>query len=233
MTTLSCPHLDEVAYQEMDASYYLDHTDAAKVGQFRAWFHGSRFGRLGQLVNDFCVPGGRIADLGCGNCLWNDRHLPVIGVDINLGMLEWARQNAYVTEYRVCSDLSSCGLASKSLDIVVMSEVLEHLQALPEVLTEVRRIMKDNAVFLITVPYDFLFSPFFFLFNVHCLYQGYVKGSKYHRQRCGHVNHFSKTGLVRLLTANGFRVTQLFVLNGLTLMAVAQKTSDCAFEMAD
>ena len=96
---------------------------------------------------------------------------------------------------------------------------------LDEVLTEVKRILKDDGQYLITVPWDFFMGPFFVLFNVNCLYQGWVKGSKYHRLRCGHINHFTRPRLRTLLAKNGLAVQHMHVVNGMSLYAVAKKAS--------
>lgn len=221
--------MSQVDYQQLPATFYLDHTERSRVGWLRARFHASRFRRLGKFVKRFWCPATQIADLGCGNCLWNEQRLAVTGVDINEKMMRWAKGNRYLQDYRICSDLSGTGLPGDAFHIVVMSETLEHLSNLAEVLAEVHRIIKDEGVFLITVPYDFFLSPFCILFGLHCLYQGYVKGSKYHRQRCGHIHHFSKRRLRRLLVANGFRVREMFVLNGLTIFAAAEKVAKRSF----
>jgi SAM-dependent methyltransferase len=221
IVSFSSARLAEIEYKGMDDSYYDDHTDPGKVGRFRSWFHHSRFVRLTQFVQEQYREGMKIADLGCGNCWWNTGALPVTGVDINEKMLKWAQTHRRVQDYRVCEDLSRTGLPDAGFDIVVMSETLEHLLPLAEVLEEVRRVLKPAGVFLITVPYDFFLSLWFILFNLHCVYQGYVRGSVYHKLRCGHINHFTKRRLRKLLEEHGFRQNQVFVVNGLTLFAAA------------
>jgi SAM-dependent methyltransferase len=226
IVSFSSSKLAEIEYRGMDDSYYDDHTDAGKVGRFRAWFHRSRFVRLTEFVQRHYRDGMQIADLGCGNCWWNTNALPVTGVDINEKMLSWAKQHRRVQEYRVCEDLSRTGLPDARFDIVVMSETLEHLLRLTEVLAEVRRILKPDGLFLITVPYDFFLSPFFILFNLHCVFEGYLRGSVYHKFRCGHINHFTKRRLRTLLAGHGFRETERFVVNGLTLYACAVRSAE-------
>ena len=167
----------------------------------------------------------RIADLGCGNCWWNTAGLPVTGADINEKMLAWAKRHGRVQAFQVCDDLAHTGLPAGQFDIVVMSETLEHILNLGEVLAEVRRVMKPGGVFLITIPYDFILSPFFILFNVHCAYQGFLKGSQYHKYRCGHIHHFNKRRLRRLLARHGFAVKEAFIVNGLTLYASAERAN--------
>ena len=223
LSTFGSATLAEVEYRDMNESFYDDQTDATKVSRFRAWYHTSRYQALTELVSGHFRPGMRVADLGCGNCWWNTRGLPVTGLDINEKMLDWAKRHGRLSDYRVCADLARSDLPTASFDLVVMSEVLEHLLNGPDVLAMVRRILKDDGTFLMTVPYDIFLGPFFVLFNVNCLYQGYVRGSDYHKHRCGHISHFTKSRLRRTLEGNGFEIERLFVVNGLLLYAVARK----------
>jgi 2-polyprenyl-3-methyl-5-hydroxy-6-metoxy-1,4-benzoquinol methylase len=229
ITTFTSATLAEVEYREMNETFYDDQTDTEKVNWFRAWFHRSRFAALKKFVAEHGKPGMTVADLGCGNAWWNEpgpdgKAVDVTGVDINEKMLSWAKRHGRLTDYRVTTSLTNTGLPEKSFDVVITSEVLEHLLDLEHVLAEVRRVLKDDGVYLITVPWDFFMGPFFVLFNVNCLYQGFIKGSHYHRLRCGHINHFTKARLRRLLKANGFDVRGIRVVNGMSLYAVATKT---------
>jgi len=223
ISTFSSASLAEVEYREMNESYYEDHTDETKVSRFRAWYHRSRYERLTQFVARHFKKGMKIADLGCGNCLWNIRYLPVFGIDINGAMLRWAKRNGRLKDYKVCANLAKTGLKTKSLDLILMSEVLEHVFNLREVLAEVRRILKNDGTFLITVPYDFFLGPFFILFNLNCLYMGYLRGSEYHKYRCGHIHHYTQNRLRETLDENGFELKKIFVVNSLLLYAEAKK----------
>jgi SAM-dependent methyltransferase len=223
ISTFSSATLAMVEYKEMGETFYDDQTDPKKVNWFRAWFHRSRYRRLTKFVDSFHQPGKTIADLGCGNCWWNVNHYPVVGVDINQNMLRWARQHHRLTDYSITADLSSTGLPDQSFDIVIMSETLEHLLNLQATLREVRRILKPAGTFLITVPYDFFLGPFFILFNINCLWQGYIRGSVYHRYRCGHINHFTKKRLRSVLAEAGFKPSKMFIVNGMSLYCAAAK----------
>ena len=110
-----------------------------------------------------------VADLGCGDCLWNVHGYPVTGVDVNEPMMRFAQRHGRLADFRATDDLSRTGLADASVDVVVMSETLEHLLNLEAVVAEVRRVLRPGGTFLITVPYDFFLGPFFVLFNVNCL----------------------------------------------------------------
>lgn len=221
--TFSSAELAMIEYARVGGTFYDDQTDSKKVNRIRAWFHRSRFDALRRFVEKHCGPDASIVDLGCGNCMWNSRGYRVVGVDCNEPMLRWARQNKRLVDYQVTNDLARTGLPSDHFDAAIASEVLEHLVNFDETLDEVHRLLKPNGVFLVTVPYDFFLGPFFLLFNINCLWQGYVRGSAYHRYRCGHVNHFTKSRLRAALEAAGFSVRAIEVVNGMTLQAAAAK----------
>jgi len=222
ISTFSSAALAMVEYKAMGETFYDDQTDPKKVNWFRAWFHRSRYKRLTQFVENVYQPGMSVADLGCGNCWWNINRYPVTGVDINQNMLRWAKQHQRLSDYKITADLADTGLDDHSQDIVIMSETLEHLLNLEQTIAEVRRVLKPTGVFLITVPYDFFLGPFFILFNINCLWQGYIRGSVYHRYRCGHINHFTMKRLRAALATAGFKAEKMFVVNGMSLYCAAR-----------
>lgn len=228
ISTFSSARLAEVEYRQMNESFYDDQTDHEKVSRFRAWYHRSRYERLSQFIEEYYQTGMRIADLGCANCWWNFKGRPVTGADINEKMLQWAKRNHRLKNFIVTSSLSHTGLKSKWYDIVLMSETLEHILDLDGAVTEARRILKDDGVFMVTVPYDYFLGPFFILFNLNCIYRGYFRNSRYHKFRCGHIHHFTKRRLRRVLMTNGFSLRECFVVNGLLLYAAAAKTKHVA-----
>jgi len=223
ISSFSSAHLANVEYFDINQSYYDDLTDDMKVSKFRSWYHSSRFKRLTEFVAVHYRPQMKIADLGCGNCSWNINNLPVTGVDVNENMLRWAHQNNRLIDYRVTDNLANTTLPSNSFDIVIMSETLEHLLNIEEVLVEVHRILKEDGTFLITVPYDIFLGPFFVLFNLNCVYMGYIRGSRYHKYRCGHINHFTKKRLHKTLSESKFDLKKITVVNWLLLYAVSKK----------
>ena len=226
ISTFGSARAAQVEYRAMDESFYQDQTDASKVGDFRAWYHRSRQECLAEFIAEYYTQAMKIADLGCGNCLWNVNALPIVGVDINENMLRWAQRNGRLIEYHVRDDLSNTALPEKSFDMIVMSETIEHLPDMPGALWEARRILTDDGTLLVTVPYDFFLGPFFIMFNLNCLYQGYIKGSDYHKFRCGHIHHFTKSRIRKTLAESGFEISRLKVVNHLLLYVAARKTAD-------
>ena len=215
-----------VDYEETSGTFYEDQTDSSKVGGFRAWYHRSRYSRLRNFIQKHYRLGFKLADFGCGNCIWNEDQLPVVGVDINEAMLKHGVQTKRLQKYILTKDLSNTPFESESLDLVVMSEVLEHMPKPEKTLAEIFRVLKPEGKLLLTVPWDFIGSPFFILFNINCLIQGYLGGSEYHRNWCGHIQHFTKSSLRRLLDEQGFQVNEMFIVNSFLIYCSIEKKND-------
>jgi SAM-dependent methyltransferase len=223
ISAFSSSKLADVEYREMGEDCYDEQTDSQKVGSIRAGYHRRRFYHLTAFVEKYYKPGFKVVDLGCGNCMWNTHELPVLGVDINEKMLNWALRNKHISEFCVRADLANTGLPDKSFDIVILTEVLEHLEDIAGTLAEIRRILKDDGTFLLTVPYDWFLGPFFITFNLNCLYQGFIKGSDYHKLRCGHINHFTQPRLRKVYEEADFRIISLRPVDQLWLFCAALK----------
>lgn len=93
---------------------------------------------------------GRIMDFGCGSKPYRSffKYDEYIGVDFeNPGH---PHDNEQIDIYY---DGKSIPLESESVDGVLTSEVFEHVFNLPEILQELRRVMKKDACILITCPF--------------------------------------------------------------------------------
>jgi 2-polyprenyl-3-methyl-5-hydroxy-6-metoxy-1,4-benzoquinol methylase len=216
------PRAAVIEYQNLEPEFYENSTDASKVGVFRAWYHGARFAETQRNVLRLSQPGAVIYDLGCGGSEWNRTRLPVLGVDVNESMLRYGLQRGYLADYRV-APVERTGLPSKSADLVVLTEVLEHAEEPESALREAERLLRKGGLLIVSVPWDHPFSPFFWLFNANCLYRGYFLGEEYYRQRCGHVHHFTKTRLRKLLRRRELEIDRLYLFRGLLVYAVCSR----------
>ncbi len=98
-----------------------------------------------------------VLDLGCGEGYGS--HLlagvaeRVTGVDLSAEAVEHARSR-YVganLEYRV-ADCRTTGLPDQHFDLVVCFEMVEHIADHDRLLSEVRRVLKKNGVFVVSSP---------------------------------------------------------------------------------
>lgn len=209
-----------IAYEDIDEDFYEEQTKSKNL--LRSWFHNSRHKIVFNYVNKYRQDGMKIADLGCGNVIWNYSKVPVIGVDVNEKFLNLDLKNNTINEKVVC-ELDNIKLPNESVDIVIVTEVLEHLPDLEKHLAEIRRILKPGGIVISSVPYDTNLSLWKPLFFVQCLIQGYIYKNDYYKNKCGHINHFSKKSIKELFTKNNFNVIEQSHNFYFTIFTIAQK----------
>ena len=132
-----------------------------------------------------------ILDVGCGtgyitNIMANELKSTIIGCDVNTNRISFA--NANFGQEVVLADVKRLPFKDSSFDIVVASEIIEHIPRVDEVLLEIRRVAKKNAI--ITVPNE----PYFRIAN-------FLRGKNVRRfgNPPDHVNHYTKRSIKRLL----------------------------------
>lgn len=143
---------------------------------------------------------GKLLDIGCGSgrflSLMHKQGFDVWGCELNLDSKDFAPKSL---EGRIFyNELSKCGFAPKSFDVVIMIQSLEHMSQLDELLVEIRRIIKDNGIVFIYVPnmdfFEFrLFGPYY-----------------YNLEAPRHLYHFTRRSISNLLSRHGFKVDRFF-----------------------
>jgi len=194
-----------VDYNEMDPSFYEGKASTKNI--LGNWFHNSRNEIVCNLVKKYYEPGYIIVDLGCGNALWNKDLLPVIGVDVNEKFLDFTRLKNRISE-KIVGTIDNTGLADDSADIIIITEVIEHLSDLEKNFAEIYRILKLGGIVISSVPYDTNFSLWKPLFSLQCFYRGSILGEQYYKEKCGHINHFSKKIVAELFIKNKFKILE-------------------------
>ena len=146
----------------------------------------------------------KILDLGCGDgylsyLLAGEGH-QVTALDLSPTRLEKFKTVAqqYGIE-QIIGDVKQTGLPSQNFDLIVSSEVLEHITGYQEVILEARRLLKTNGLLIVTVPHD---EPTKILTCPHCLKKFY---------RDGHVNRFNRINLPAALTEEALQVVKVTV----------------------
>lgn len=161
-------------------------------------------------------PGARVLDLGCGD----GRHVRAtrrfpgvtgIGVDLGKGEVSRTRQSLQAMDDLEeafggtvagaggwgVSRASAYGLPfpDASFDVVVFSEVLEHLEDDRAALAEVSRVLRPGGLLALSVPRTF---P-----EAVC----WALSKRYRNTPGGHLRIYRRAQLDRLLTAAGYRLT--------------------------
>ena len=150
-------------------------------------------------------PGQRVLDLGCGE----GRHaihlmltdaVDIFGVDLSLRDINTARERAepYISTGQQVGRLqlgvgNALGLpfADNFFDVVICSEVLEHIEDYQGVLCEINRVLKPSGIFAATVP---AFFPEWVCWKL---------SDAYHQVEGGHIRIFREKQLRKSIESLG------------------------------
>lgn len=143
----------------------------------------------------------RIVDVGCGEGYTTELikrkflGVHIEGIELGENVLKKARVLHNEIHFEQGS-IYSIKRANKSYDLVVCTEVLEHLDAPRDGLRELKRVSKRFVV--VTVPNE----PWWRIMNI--LRLSYLKAWG---NTPGHINHWSKKSFVKFLTPHFDKVT--------------------------
>ncbi len=129
------------------------------------WWYVARRAILGRVLAEVFakgVPDGTLYDLGCGvaaNLSVLERFGPTIGVDMSPDAVAFCHERGH--QNVIVADLNTLGeIADESGSVVVLADVIEHLDDESACLRAAWRTLSPNGVLLVTVPaYEFLWSP--------------------------------------------------------------------------
>jgi len=141
----------------------------------------------------------KVLDLGCGDgylsCKIAERGFNVTSVDLSQNRLDKFKAQAEKLNIKqVLGDITKIEFPSESFDVIVCSEVIEHLPNFKAVLAEACRLLKKGRYFIVTVPNN---EKLKIISCPHCLKHFY---------RDDHVNSFNKQSLSGYLLEAGFRI---------------------------
>ncbi|HDY67084.1 MAG TPA: class I SAM-dependent methyltransferase [Candidatus Scalindua sp.] len=187
----------------MKSSYEKYYDERAK-GYDPEGFGDDRFSNVKEFVKSTGT-NRRILDIGCGNgwisTLYRQEGDEIYGIElVDLSIQRSRKRGIKVIKGNLEEPLP---LKDRSLDIIVASEVLEHLFFPENLLREANRVLKDYGTFVLTVP------------NIHNLKNRIdillgrnVRFIEY-PPNMEHIRHYSKKGMIQLLKKAGFRVLEV------------------------
>ncbi|MBF0124609.1 MAG: class I SAM-dependent methyltransferase [Magnetococcales bacterium] len=175
--------------------------------------HSSDYGALvhTELMNLVRAPPRLVLDVGCGlaaNGVFLKERFPscrVMGVEPVDGMaVRAAKQLDHVFNCRFEDiDLSAAGVQPGEIDLVIFSDVLEHMYHPWKILQETKPMMSQDGVVVASIP------------NIRHIgvINELVKGDwNYHRYGIldiTHIRFFTRLGVERLFSETGYRVDEL------------------------
>ncbi|MGO9111977.1 MAG: class I SAM-dependent methyltransferase [Thermoguttaceae bacterium] len=116
---------------------------------------GNTTPELATLLQKWIKPGCKCLDVGCGDGrtsgLWLRNHgCNYVGADISASAIELAR-NEGLEAVAIGAD-GRLPFESESFDAAVCIEVMEHMFAPQDALSEIRRVLRPHGTLLVTVP---------------------------------------------------------------------------------
>ncbi|MGH7553290.1 MAG: class I SAM-dependent methyltransferase [Longimicrobiales bacterium] len=116
------------------------------------WVESRRLAALVELAQ--ARAGERLLEVGCGggHVLEQFPGLDRTGVDLSAGMLKRARRRVGPSVRLIQSQAERLPFQSGSFDVVVCTEVLEHILNPPEVIRELMRVAKPGGRVIVSIP---------------------------------------------------------------------------------
>jgi len=143
---------------------------------------------------------GSLLDIGCGNgsfiMFMQKFGYDVRGVELNPEAEKFASN--LLKDRIFYKELKDCDFPEKTFDIITMMQSLEHVYDLNEILSEIRRVLKDDGILFISVPNaaffeSRLFGPYY-----------------YNLEAPRHLYFFTKESIKSLMLKNDFLVDKFF-----------------------
>jgi len=138
---------------------------------------------------------GRLLDIGCANGFFLDearrRGWEVYGLELSKWAANYAKEQLNLNVTR--GSLKEAAFEDGSFNVIVMSDVIEHLTDPKYTLVEVRRILNNNGILYINTP------------NISSLMSRVLK-AKWWGINKFHLFYFSKRTLENMLDSCGFKV---------------------------
>ncbi len=163
--------------------------------------------RKNAILSLFPSSAKKVLDIGCsdgqlGKIIKDKFQVEVHGLDISAEALALAQDNLEKTFLLdINSDEWTDKLTDNKYDVVILSEVLEHLFAPDKVLAEVKKILADKGEVIITIP-NLLFWK-----NRLKIFLGKWEYTDQGLMDRGHIHFFSWHSFVKMLDKAGFYIT--------------------------
>jgi ubiquinone/menaquinone biosynthesis C-methylase UbiE len=112
---------------------------------------------------------------------FSTQNAEVFGIDISCGIVKGARAHVKVPGNLFVSDLRKCAFKDNAFDLIISNSTIDNLppEDAPAVLKELRRILKDEGVLILTL--DNKNNPLYFL---GYLLEKILKTNKYYQSKC-------------------------------------------------
>ena len=148
-----------------------------------------------EIILNFVGGASSVLDIGCGSSRIILDLKNAVGMDILQRKLRWLKPNH---ERLVRGSTFALPFKNGSFDVVINSEVIEHVPESPEIMDEMWRVLRPDGILILGTPdYDR------WSWNVlEWIYGKVLPGAYAHE----HITHYTRDSLGRAIKARGFEV---------------------------
>lgn len=180
----------------------METAEYVKMGDLEKnhWYFKAKRKFLDSIIEKYHVSAAaKVLDVGCGTGAVLDqmagKKFTVSGIDMNDTALAYCREKGFSVEKGFADKMP---YQADTFDVVFALDVLEHLDNPEAAVREVKRVLKNGGLFIVTVPaHQWLWS--------------------YHDESLHHKKRYSKQDIQKLLHAQ-LRVTQVSWIHGFILL---------------
>ncbi len=99
----------------------------------------------------------KILDIGCGdgvlsNLLSNEKKFKVYGIDLSKKAIDLAKERANKEIEFSTGSAYELAFEDNYFDVIVASDVIEHLADVPKFMSEIKRVLKKDAILVLDTP---------------------------------------------------------------------------------
>lgn len=204
-------------HEQVPPNWYYQ---SLQVDPLQRYWHKRRFEEISKLIEPIQ---GNVLDIGCADGMFSkvildkSKAKKLIGIDVLKTSIAWANKHWGKTGKMkfMVADAHKLEFASGSFDAVVALEVLEHVHKPPEVLKEIKRVLKKGGYGIFLVPSDDLLFRIVWFLWLHFYPRGWV-------WRETHIQTYRNSYLPKICSKAGFKieVDKKFILGMLHVVKV-------------
>lgn len=165
-----------------------------------------------EIIMNWHETGGRVLDIGCGSSRILESVPGMVGLDVSIQKLRFMGRRGCIV---LRGSVYSLPFPDGTFDEVIFSQVIEHIPPKPQIMGEIRRVMKSGGRLIIGTPdYDRI------VWVILEEFYNAIKPAAYAHE---HIAHYTLGSMRRLLADNGFEHRRSRYVGGGELIQLAVK----------
>lgn len=165
---------------------------------------------------------GKVLDAGCGwgyyldlivrfKKIFKKNRLRLVGLDNDRESIEIAKTRLKGEKVKIVyGDITDLPFPSNNFDVVILSEVLEHIDDDLKALEEIRRVLKNGGKLILTVPnksYPFLWDPLNWI--LEHFFSKHIKNGFWSGIWANHLRLYGREDITLIIKKAGFKIEQV------------------------